>query len=87
MEQYPYRQDNGPAGSIFEDEQGEVPVQQPAAGPSPYRQAGATNTGNTGNTGHTGPAAPAKKRWRNWLQKIAHAPRKKAKRPPRRRQS
>ena len=85
MEQYPYRQDNGPAGSIFEDEQGEVPVQQPAAGPSPYRQAGATNTGNTGNTGHTGPAAPAKKRWRNWLQKIAHAPRKKAKRPPRRR--
>ncbi|MDD2993625.1 MAG: transglycosylase domain-containing protein [Pygmaiobacter sp.] len=76
MQQYPYQQGNEPAGSIFDEEQGEVPVQQnAAAGPSPYQQS---------KPAYDGPPAP-KKPWRKGPKKTARAPRKKADHPPRRR--
>ena len=45
MQQHPYQQGNGPVGSIFDEEQAEVPAQQPAAGPSPYLQDGPAQKG------------------------------------------
>ena len=75
MQQYPYQQGDEPVGSIFDEEQGEVPAQQDAAGPSPYAQTESAYAGQ--------PAA--KKLWRGGPKKTARAPHKKADRPPRRR--
>ena len=67
MQQHPYQQGNEPVGSIFDEEQAEVPAQQPAAGPSPYLQDGPAQEG----------PPPVKNTQRSKVKKTARAPRQK----------
>ena len=75
MQQHPYQQGNEPVGSIFDEEQAEVPAQQPAAGPSPYLQDGPAQEG----------PPPVKNTQRSKVKKTARAPRPKREKAPRRR--
>ena len=73
--QHPYQQGNEPVGSIFDEEQAEVPAQQDAAGPSPYLQGGPAQEG----------VPPVNNTQRSKDKKTARAPRPKREKAPRRR--
>lgn len=73
--QHPYQQGNEPVGSIFDEEQAEVPAQQDATGPSPYLQGGPAQEG----------VPPVNNTQRSKDKKTARAPRPKREKAPRRR--